>query len=88
MAKRIELSEFDEGRIIGVFQFNHFYFLIATQLNIPLGTVKTVIKSFQANVAVPQLRTGRPRKITPKPTVKSHAALVEIEILADKPLKR
>ena len=67
MAKRRELSEFDRGRIIGAFQFIHSHFPIATQLNIPLGTVKTIIRHFHANEAIPQPRTGRPRHINPQP---------------------
>ena len=66
MSKRRELSDFDRGRVIGAFQFNHSHFSIATQLKIPLGTVKTIIRSFQSGVAVPQPRTGLPRKTTPQ----------------------
>ena len=80
MGKGRELSEFDRGRIIGTFQFKHSHNSIATILGIPLGTVKTIIRAFQAGETAPRPRSGRPRKTTPH-TDRQIARNVRREIL-------
>ena len=76
---KIELSSLS-SLIILIFQLK--------QLNIFLKTFKTIIRSFQAGVAVSQPQTVRPRKTIHLSTVKYLAALVEIKFLAEKRLKR
>ena len=62
IVKRIQVSEFMRGQVIGFFMCKKSYAQISDELDIPISTIGHVMKAYNTQgVEVPPKRAGRPK---------------------------